>query len=1323
MVATGNRNNTGPAGGTTAAQPFLSPAQERLWFLDQINPDDAALNIARAVNIKGELDRDLLQHCFQRLVARHEALRTTFATTQLYAGVDSRPVQIIAESGHVCIYVVDVSLGEEREVTLASILRERAQHSFDLSLGPLIRVTLVRLAEQSHVLLIVAHRIIADEESLKILMREMFQLYAGGREATTTLPSLPLQYAGYAARQLNVLESEAARAAIDYWRESLQTAPPALELPGYRLKPGLRAATPATVSTRLEGKLVSSLRALSERERVTLGTTLLAAFTVLLSRHSSQNDLIVGVEISNRQTDEVRSLIGAVSNLWPLRIELSPRESVTDLLARVQKEELQAGKYVLVPFEKLLDELKVERSLSRPPLVQVTFNFHQREELETEFGDLLIERFDFDTADDFELTLDISESADALECRFEYRTEVYSSATVERMMAHFEVLLEGIVVAPEKRIAELPLLTTAEREQVLVEWNRTAVTFAEKQSIQQLFEEQAARTPAAVAVVDEERSLTYAELEQRANQLAQRLRKEGVGPESLVAVCLERTTELLVALLGILKAGGAYVPLDPSYPQSRLQFMLEDSAAAVVLTEQKLAGRLPQNTSKQICVDTEREQIAAESSARVEPQTDAESVAYVIYTSGSTGRPKGVAIEQRSAVTLLQWAQTVYAGAELAGVLASTSICFDLSVFELFLPLSVGGAVVIAENALQLASGQWPVALTLINTVPSAIAELLRLQGIPESVRVVNLAGEPLSQALVQQLYEQETIERVYDLYGPSEDTTYTTWALRAATELPTIGRPIANTQIYLLDGELQPVPIGVAGELYIGGAGLARGYLKRPELTAEKFISNPYGAAGTRLYRTGDLARYQEDGKLQYLGRSDQQVKVRGYRIELGEIETALREQRTIRDVTVIAKDGKLVAYVVRSAEAQANGAKLTSVWRESLLSRLPAYMVPAFFVELEKLPLTPSGKINRRALPSPEESATLIASDRVTPRDELEEQLVKLWIKILQAKTIGVTDNFFEVGGDSLLAARLFAQIHNRFGKNLPLATLFVSPTIEQLANVLRATEAEVAWSSLVPIQPHGSKPPLFCVHAAGANVLIYRPMSRHLGDDQPVYALQAQGLDGRREPLTCVEDMAAHYLKEMRAFQPSGPYYLLGASFGGLVIYEMAQQLLSQGETVAFLGMLNTNCPVYSFWKKVGCHVGHLKERGALDYSRSLKESVKRRLAPGDSRQNAPTAEVQSLVPAQADDALVRTVGAILEAEQKYVPAIQHYAGNLTFFWAEDAPRDFEDNRLAWRKIAPEGFEIHVVPGTHTKMREEPHVQKLAEKLKPCLEKAAR
>jgi thioesterase domain-containing protein/acyl carrier protein len=667
----------------------------------------------------------------------------------------------------------------------------------------------------------------------------------------------------------------------------------------------------------------------------------------------------------------------------------------------------------------------------------------------------------------------------------------------------------------------------------------------------------------------------------------------------------------------------------------------------------------------------------------------------------------------------LQWAQSVYGPKELAGVLASTSICFDLSVFELFLPLSVGGTVVIAEDALQLAGGRWETELSLINTVPSAMAELVRLECIPPSVRVVNLAGEPLSQTLVQQLYKQAGIERVYDLYGPSEDTTYSTFALRSATEAATIGRPIANTQVYLLDGLLQPVPVGVAGELYLGGAGLARGYLNRPELTAEKFIANPYGEAGTRLYRTGDVARYLPDGKLQYLGRSDQQVKVRGYRIELGEIETALREHPSIRDVVVTVHERRLVAYFVRSPQAGSNGTKIAKVLREFLSSKLPEYMAPAFFLELDSLPVTPNGKIDRKALPAPESFRSEFSKDHVAPRDKIEEQLASLWTRVLRLKSVSVTDNFFELGGDSLLAARLFAQIHNRFGKNLPLATLFVSPTVEQLANTLRAGDGEASWSSLFPIQPRGSKPPLFCVHAAGANVLIYRPMSRHLGDDQPVHALQAQGLDGRSQPYRRVEEMAAHYVREIRAFQLVDPYYLLGASFGGLVVYEMAQQLLAQGQRVAFLGMLNTNCPVYSFRKKMGCHVGHLRQRGVWNYTVALNQSLRRRVFRDNSAVSH--VEVQSVVQDQEDEALVEVVAAIMEAEEKYVPSNRGYPGKITLFWANDAPRDFEDNRLAWTKLAAGGCEIHVVPGTHASMREEPHVQKLVDKLKPCLEKA--
>ncbi|HKG98722.1 MAG TPA: amino acid adenylation domain-containing protein, partial [Pyrinomonadaceae bacterium] len=612
-----------------------------------------------------------------------------------------------------------------------------------------------------------------------------------------------------------------------------------LELPKDRPRPLVQTFNGARHSVGLSEKTTAALKKLSRSEGVTLFMTVLAAYQTLLFRYTGQENIIVGTPVAGRSAAELENLIGFFVNTLPLRTTVSGSLSFHQLLARVRETSLEAFANQDLPFERLVEALQPERDLSRTPLFQVMFAFQNAPREIFHVSGLTFERRRIENhTSKSDLTVFATEAAEKLYFTFEYNTDLFERARIERMAEHFEVLLEAIVAEPEQRIGELPLLTPREREQVLVGWNQTAVVYPPKQSIQQFFEEQVARTPKAIAVVDEQHSLTYEELERRANQLARRLRREGVGPEDLVAACMERSTELLVALLGILKAGGAYVPLDPSYPQPRLQFMLEDSAAAVVLTEQQLVGRLPDHNGKQICLDQERERLAAESGeplTYLPRQSLPQSLAYVIYTSGSTGRPKGVAIEHHSTVTLLQWAQTVYSRADLAGVLASTSICFDLSVYELFLPLSVGGTVVIAADALQLASAEWQTELSLINTVPSAMAELLRLKGIPESVRVVNLAGEPLPQALVQQLYEQGTIERVYDLYGPSEDTTYSTFALRSPSGAATIGRPISNTQIYLLDGWLQPVPIDVPGELYLGGAGLARGYLQRPELTAEK--------------------------------------------------------------------------------------------------------------------------------------------------------------------------------------------------------------------------------------------------------------------------------------------------------------------------------------------------------------------------------------------------------------------------------------------------------------------------------------------------------
>ncbi len=917
----------------------LSFAQERMWFLNQLENDSPFYNVPGAFKLTGPLDVSSLEKAFERITLRHEAFRTTFSV------VDNRPVQVISNAPAVKFTVcrLEDAGSEVVEGGLQRLGRDEAREPFDLEHGPLLRVKVARLSEDEHVVFVTTHHIVSDGWSLGILMRELATAYENlTAQSSEPWAELPIQYADYAVWQREWLERDLVDRQLSYWKRQLKDAPTVLELPKDRPRPPVQTFNGARHSVGLSQKTTEALKELSRSEGVTLFMTIFAAYQTLLFRYTGQEDIIVGTPVAGRSAAELENLIGFFVNTLPLRTTLSGGLSFHDLLARVRETSLEAFANQDLPFEQLVEALQPERDLSRTPLFQVMFAFQNAPREVFHVSGLTFERRRVENhTSKFDLTLFATEAAEKLYFTFEYNTDLFERARMERMAEHFEVLLEAIVAESETRIGELPLLTPREREQVLVDWNQTAVAYPEKQSIQQLFEEQVARTPTAIAVMDERHSLTYKELEQRANQLAWRLRREGVGPESLVAVCLERSTELLVALLGILKAGGAYVPLDPSYPQPRLQFMLEDSAAEVVLTEQQLAARLPRHGGKQICLDEEREQLAEESSERLPRQSLQQSLAYVIYTSGSTGRPKGVGIAHHSTVTLLQWAQTVYSRADLAGVLASTSVCFDLSVYELFLPLSVGGTVVIAADALQLANGQWPTELTLINTVPSAIAELLRLKGIPKSVRVVNLAGEPLPQSLVQQLYEQKTIERVYDLYGPSEDTTYSTVALRKPSGAATIGRPIANTQVYLLDYALQPVPIGVPGELYLGGEGLARGYLNRPELTAERFIANPFGAAGTRLYRTGDLARYLEDGNLQYVGRLDQQVKVRGYRIELGEIETAINEHPEVRESVVVLhgdglSDNRIIAHVVLDSAADKNGEahrldQWQNVWEET--------------------------------------------------------------------------------------------------------------------------------------------------------------------------------------------------------------------------------------------------------------------------------------------------------------------------------------------------------------------------------------------------------
>jgi amino acid adenylation domain-containing protein len=919
----------------------LSFAQERMWFLNQLEKDSPFYNVPGAFKLTGPLDVSSLRKAFEEITLRHEVFRTTFSA------VEGRPVQVIGEAPAVRFTTCSLEdlAPAAVEAEIERLGYEEAREPFDLEHGPLLRAKVVRLSETEHVVFTTAHHIVSDGWSLGILIRELAAVYEDlTSQTSTSLPELSVQYADYAVWQREWLKEELLDRQLSYWKKQLQDVPAILDLPADRPRPLVQTFNGARHSVQLSQQTTEALKELSRREGVTLFMTILAAYKTLLFRYTEQENITVGTPVAGRSSAEIENLIGFFVNTLPLKTTLSGNLPFEQLLARIRETALDAYANQDLPFEQLVEAMQPERDLSRTPLFQVMFAFQNAPREVFRASGLIFERRRIENqTSKFDLTLFATEAAEKLYFTFEYNTDLYEAERIERMMDHFTVLLEGVVAEPSRRIAELPLLPATEREQVLVKWNETDAAYEQGLCVQQLFEAQAERTPAATAVVDQQQQLSYAELERRANQLAWRLRREGVGCESLVAVCLERSVDLVVALLGIWKVGGAYVPLDPSYPQPRLRYMLEDTQAAIVITQHQLAARLPA-VGKQLWLDEEREQLAQESTARPLRLNRPESLGYVIYTSGSTGRPKGVAIEQRSTVALLQWAQSVYGPEDLSAVLASTSVCFDLSVFELFLPLSVGGTVVLAEDALQLASGRWGVELSLVNTVPSAMAELLRLECLPPSVRVVNLAGEPLAQTLVQQLYEQGGIERVYDLYGPTEDTTYSTYALRSGEQAATIGRPIANTQVYLLDGMLQPVPIGVAGELYLGGAGLARGYLNRPELTAEKFIPNPYGEAGTRLYKTGDMARYQADGQLQYLGRSDQQVKVRGYRIELGEIEAAINEHPAVRESVAVIhgeglSDSRIVAHVVLEKNEQesddpeqaARLAQWQSIWDET--------------------------------------------------------------------------------------------------------------------------------------------------------------------------------------------------------------------------------------------------------------------------------------------------------------------------------------------------------------------------------------------------------
>jgi amino acid adenylation domain-containing protein/non-ribosomal peptide synthase protein (TIGR01720 family) len=1042
----------------------LSFAQERMWFLHGLDPHDAAYLVSGTLRLEGPLDRGALGRALDETVQRHEVLRTRFAL------VDGRGAGVVEEGLHLALDVVDLTVlpAAEREAALAEAIAADARRPIDLEAGPPIRVKLFAIGAEDHVLLVVIHHIATDAWSMGVLQGDLAALYdAFHAGRPSPLPALPIQYADYAAWQRTWLSGALLDRELAWWKAHLAGAPLALDLPTDRPRPPVMSHRGGSRTFTLPPALHRALDALARREGATLFMVLLAAFDVLLARHAGQRDVVVGTPIAGRTRAETERLVGFFVNTLALRVELSDDEPFRGLLARVREACLGAYAHQDLPFERLVEALNPPRDLSRTPVFQVMLALQNAPQEDEARGGLRRRGVAADTGTArFDLLLVMDEGPAGLSGSLEYAADLFDAATIDRMVDHLRVLLEGVVEAPERAVADLPILAGEERRRLLAEHCDGGPLAGAPACMHRLVEDQVDRTPEATALIDGEVRLSYRALDERANRLAHHLRSAGVGPGVLVGLGLPRSADMVIGMLAILKAGGAYVPIDLAYPAARIAQFLED--AHVLVTRASARATLPESAARAVLIDAEADAIAGRSAARPEGGADPRDLGYVLYTSGSTGRSKGVAIEHRSAAALVRWAQGVFSPEELSCVLLATSICFDLSVFEIFVPLATGGAVVVAANALALPSLPAREEVTLINTVPSAMAELVRGGNVPARVTTVCLAGEPLPAQLADHIHALPQVERLYNLYGPTEDTTYSTWSLVERGTTPNIGRPISGSTGYVLDAHLTPVPIGVVGELYLGGAGLARGYHRRPDLTAERFVPDPFGAAGGgRLYRTGDLTRYRADGALEYLGRADHLVKVRGFRVELGEIEAVLLGDPTVRETVVVVRedapgDKRIVAYVAPSEGAgPLDGATLAATLRR----QLPEYMVPSAFVVMDALPRTQNGKVDRKALPAPEVTA---GGDVVAPAGPVEEAVVRVFADVLKvpADRVGARHGFFELGGHSLLATQAVSRLRATFGVDLPIRALFEAPTPADLAARIEAALRGGAGVEIPPI-----------------------------------------------------------------------------------------------------------------------------------------------------------------------------------------------------------------------------------------------------------------
>ncbi|AUT02008.1 non-ribosomal peptide synthetase [Nostoc sp. CENA543] len=1324
---------------------LLSFGQQRLWFLHQFEPDSSSNNMPVVVRFTGNLNVTILEASLKEVVRRHEVLRTTFPA------VDGKPVAVVTSEVSLTLPIVDLRQvpEEQREAEAFRLATDEAHRPFDLANGPILRVLLLRLREQEHLLVWNMHAIVCDGASSDVFYQDFTTIYKALAEGKTSpLPPLPVQYADFAHWQHQWLQGEVLQSQVHYWQQKLAGSLPIIQLPYDHPRPSNVQTYRGDRAARLLPKTLNyALTDLSQKWGVTLFMTLLTVFELLLYRYSGQEDLLISFASVGRGQVETERLIGFFSNTLVLRSNLAGNPTFRELLDRVRKDCLEAYAHQDLPFERLIEELKPEqRNRNSSSLFQVKFSLNPpwsngRGMASVQLPDLNMTSlfgYIYHGKTKYDLILVLREQDNGLGMVFDYNADMFEVSTIERMLGHFQSLLEGIVANPDCPILELPLLTKAEQHQLLVDWNHTKTADIKDIAIHQLFEVQAECTPDRIAAIAQHGQLTYQQLNQRANQLAHYLQTLGVSTGVSVGLYVEPSLEMIVGLLGICKAGGTYVPITPTSPDTA--FICQDAQISLLLTTSSLIEQLSECGTKIMCLDTDWSAIAVHNQQNPVTPVTPDHLACITYPPTATARPHGISISHRNLVNHSLAISQTWELSQGDRVLVSSAI--DESLFSCW--FSGTGAVLqppsLPNSITQFCSFISQQQITVLNLSTYFWHQLVDHLAtspavLPDSLRLVMVGGEKVSPTAYQTWVERVgTKIRWLHAYGVKE-TTFTATVYNPQTsnhkEIP-IGKPIANTQIYILDQLLQPVPIGSPGEIYISGVGVVPGYYQQSDLTSQKFIPHPFSDdPQARLYQTGDLGRYLADGNLEYLGRTDRQVKIRGVGIDLTQIESLIGEHSDVTQAVVITNEQipgeqHLVAYIVSHQEQQPQ----TSDLRSFLSQKLADEFIPSDFVCLKSLPLTANGQINYRALPEPNFVKQQLEGNFVAPHNETELLLTTIWAKLLGIQGFGINDNFFDLGGNSILAVRLFTEIEQNFGVNFPLSTLLQRPTIAELAAMIRQDESAQEWEHLVIIKPgSSSKPPFFCVNAIWGNILFYRGLASYLSPDQPFYGLQSQGLDGKQTPLSSIPEMAASYIQEMQRVQPQGPYYLGGFSWGGTLALEIAQQLQAQGQEVRLLAIFDTGAPAIAQSQAQMTNVQSTRYRTNLlnfrlwelqDYLSNLREKISWHLRAGKASilYRLYLRYIKRSLP---EFYIFNVAAANYKAYKSYFATA--YSGKVTLFRAIQDLAQLEKNaELRWDQIATDGVDIYQVMGaTHTGLMEDSYVKLLAEQLQLCLERS--